>query len=167
MEAPGGPGAPPMWGPGRKMAFGAAPGPRSKVWYTLADGSLSEVFFPTLDHVALHELRFFASAPGAPPVDDADGFITQTYDRAGPGNVAVGAELGVRSGAFQLAIGFGHSRADAEEVARHVLQKGTGALKTSFARAWHATPDLPAALAKVSGDDGALAKASLAVLRCL
>jgi glucoamylase len=285
MEAPGGPGAPPMWGPGRKLAFGAAPGPRSKVWYTLADGSLSEVFFPTLDRVALHELRFFASAPGAPPVDDAsdgqhrvtwlspgvpaftvesthheyrltkefvsdpdenamiisgtftpelpdvrlfmqasahwspgtegnfgevldthppallmrqqdvwmcivgpfsrattgyyrssdihvelhdaDGFITQTYERAGPGNVAVGAELGVRSGAFQLAIGFAHSRADAEEVARHVLQKGAGALKTAFARAWHATPDLPAALAKVSGDDGVLAKASLAVLRCL
>src|SRR5258708_439400 len=71
MEAPGGPGAPPMWGPGRKMAFGAAPGPRSKLWYTLADGSLSEVFFPFLDRVALHELRFFASAGGAPPVDDA------------------------------------------------------------------------------------------------
>ncbi|TMD88736.1 MAG: hypothetical protein E6I73_11850, partial [Chloroflexi bacterium] len=71
MEAPGGPGAPPMWGPGRKMAFGAAPGPRSKLWYTLADGTLSEVFFPTLDRVALHELRFFASASGAPPVDDA------------------------------------------------------------------------------------------------
>src|SRR5437764_7508955 len=232
MEAPGGPGAPPMWGPGRKMAFGAAPGSRSKVWYALADGNLSEVFFPFLDRVALHELRFFASAGGAPPVDDsadgqhniswlapgvpafrvetthheyrltkelfsdpelnalllaatftpelpalplymqasahwqpftegnfssvidthppallmqqqdiwicivgpfsrattgyyrssdihvelhdADGFITQTYDRAGPGNVAVGAELGVRSGAFQLAIGFAHSRADAE-----------------------------------------------------
>src|SRR5713101_7548584 len=66
MEAPGGPGAPPMWGPGRKMAFGAAPGPRSKLWYTLADGTLSEVFFPTIDRVALHELRFFASR-GAPP----------------------------------------------------------------------------------------------------
>src|SRR2546422_5435413 len=71
MEAPGGPGAPPMWGPGRKMAFGAAPGPRSKLWYTLADGALSEVFFPTIDRVALHELRFFASAGGAPPVDDS------------------------------------------------------------------------------------------------
>jgi glucoamylase len=57
-----------MWGPGRKVAFGA---PAKQVWYTLADGSLSEVFFPTLDRVALHELRFFASAPGAPPVDDA------------------------------------------------------------------------------------------------
>ena len=60
-----------MWGTGRKMAFGAAPGSRSKVWYTLADGTLSEVFFPFLDHVALHELRFFVSAGGAPPVDDA------------------------------------------------------------------------------------------------
>ena len=60
-----------MWGPGRKMAFGAAPGPRSKLWYTLVDGNLSEVFFPTIDRVALHELRFFASAGGAPPVDDA------------------------------------------------------------------------------------------------
>src|SRR5256886_14391991 len=68
MDAPGGPGAPPMWGPGRKMAFGTAPGSRSKVWYTLAGGSLSEVFFPFLDHVALHELRFFVSAGrGAAP----------------------------------------------------------------------------------------------------
>src|SRR5258708_13656508 len=71
MEAPGGPGAPPMWGPGRKIAFGAAPGSKSKVWYALADGTLSEVFFPFLDRVALHELRFFVAAGGAPPVDDA------------------------------------------------------------------------------------------------
>src|SRR5919201_299733 len=236
MDAPGGPGAPPMWGPGRKMAFGTAPGPRSKLWYTLAEGSLSEVFFPFLDRVALHELRFFASAGGAPPVDDsadgqhqiawlapgvpafkvetthheyrltkefvsdpesnallvagnftpelpdlrlfmqasahwqpftdgnfasiidthppallmqqqdvwmcivgpfsraitgylhssdvlidlsdADGILTYAYDRAGPGNVTVGAEIGVRAGAFQLALGFAHTRADAEEVAR-------------------------------------------------
>src|SRR3977135_1449676 len=74
MEAPGGPGAPPMWGPGRKMAFGSAPGSKSKLWYTLADGALSDVFFPYLDRVALHELRFFASAGGATPADDsADG----------------------------------------------------------------------------------------------
>src|SRR6476620_1162037 len=71
MDAPGGPGAPPMWGPGRKMAFGAAPGSKSKLWYTIVDGALSEVFFPSIDRVALHELRFFASASGSPPVDDA------------------------------------------------------------------------------------------------
>src|ERR1700704_3565028 len=71
MEAPGGPGAPPMWGPGRKMAFGAAPGSKSKLWYTLADGTLREVFFPPLGPVGLHELSFFVSASGALPIDDA------------------------------------------------------------------------------------------------
>lgn len=274
-----------MWGPGRKMAFGAAPGSKSKLWYTLADGALSEVFFPSIDRVALHELRFFASASGAPPVDDAsdgqhrvkwfapgtpgfivesthqeyrltkeyfsdpeenalliaatftpelpdvrlylqssahwqpgsegnfgqvldthppallmrqqdvwmcivgpfsratigyfqssdlqvdlhdgDGYLTNLYDRAGPGNVAVGAELGIRAGAFQIAIGFAHTRADAEEVARHVLQKGAGNVRASFERAWRTQTDLPLALSKVSGDEGALATSSLAVLRCL
>ena len=274
-----------MWGPGRKMAFGAAPGSKSKLWYTIADGALSEVFFPSLDHVALHELRFFASAGGAPPVDDAgdgqhrvtwfspgtpgftvdsthheyrltkdifsdpeenalligarftpelpdvrlymqasahwqpgtegnfgqvldthppallmrqqdvwicivgpfsrgtigyfqssdlqvdlhdgDGKLSNTYARAGPGNVAVGAEIGIRAGAFQIAIGFAHTRADAEEVARHVLQKGAGSVRVAFERAWRGLPDLPQALSKVSGDEGMLARASLAVLRCL
>src|SRR6266705_4777157 len=285
MEAPGGPGAPPMWGPGRKMAFGAAPGPLSKLWYTLVDGNLSEVFFPTLDRPALHELRFFAAASGAPPVDDAvdahhtltwvspgvpaftadsthheyrltkeffsdpeenamlitgtftpelpdvrlfiqasahwspgsegnfaqvldthppalllrqqdiwicivgpfakatvgyyrssdleidlhdgDGSLTHTYERAGPVNVAVGAEIGIRAGSFQIAIGFAHTRADAEEVARTALQKGSGNVRHAFERAWRALPDLPPALSKVSCDEGMLAQASLAVLRCL
>jgi glucoamylase len=267
------------------MAFGTAAGSKSKLWYTLADGALSEVFFPSIDRVALHELRFFASASGAPPVDDAgdgqhsvkwfapgtpgfivesthheyrltkeyfsdpeenalligatftpelpdvrlymqasahwqpgsegnfgqvldtnppallmrqqdvwicivgpfsratigyfqssdlqvdlhdgDGGLTNFYDRAGPGNVAVGAELGIRAGAFQIAIGFAHTRADAEEVARHVLQKGAGSVRASFERAWRTQSDLPQALSKVSGDEGALASSSLAVLRCL
>lgn len=71
MRAPGGPGAAPGWGPGRKQAFGAAPGPRSRVWFTIADGNLSEVFFPSVDRPILHGLRFIAAAPGLPPFDDA------------------------------------------------------------------------------------------------
>jgi glucoamylase len=267
------------------MGFGSAPGSRSKVWFTLADGTLSEVFFPFLDRVALHELRFFVAAGGAPPVDDAadaqhsiswitpgvpafqvdsthheyrltkevfsdpeenailvaatftpelpdvrlymqasahsqpgtegnfasiidthppallirqqevwicivgpfsratagyyrssdlqidlndgDGRLTYLYDRAGPGNVAVGAEIGIRAGSFQLAIGFAHTRADAEEVARTALQKGAGNVRQAFERAWRSQPEIPLALAKVSGDEGMLARASLAVLHCL
>jgi glucoamylase len=274
-----------MWGPGRKMAFGAAPGSRSKLWYTLAEGALSEVFFPFIDRVALHELRFLTSAGGAPPIDDSgdgqhritwaspgvpaftvdsthheyrltkeffsdpeenalliaatftpelpdvrlymqasahwqpgtegnfanvldthppallirqqdvwicivgpfsratvgyyrssdlqvdlndgDGYLTTSYDRAGPGNVTVGAEIGIRAGAFQIAIGFAHSRADAEEVARQALQKGAGTIRQAFERAWRALPDMPQSLSKVSGDEGMLARASLTVLRCL
>jgi glucoamylase len=267
------------------MAFGTAPGPRSKVWYTLADGNLSEVFFPRLDHLALHELRFFVSAGGAPPVDDsadgqhaiswitpgvpafrvetthheyrltkdffsdpeqdavliagtftpelpdvrlylqasahwqpgtegnygtvidthppalllqqqdtwigivgpfskatvgyfrssdvhidlsdADGRLTYTYDNAGPGNVAVGGELGVRAGSFQLALGFAGSKADAEDVARTALEKGAGSVRHAFELAWRAQPEIPRSLRQVSGDDGNLARASLAVLQCL
>lgn len=267
------------------MAFGTAPGARSKLWYTLADGNLSEVFFPFLDRVALHELRFFVSAGGSPPVDDAadgdhavswllpgvpafrvdtthheyrltkeffsdpeenamliavdftpelpdlrlymqasahwqpgtggnfasvidthppallmhqqdtwicivgpfsratvgyfrssdlqvdlhdgDGQLTYTYDEAGPGNVAVGAEIGIRAGSFQIAIGFAHSRADAEEIARAALQKGAGSTRQAFELAWRAQPEIPRALGQVSGDEGALARASLALLHCL
>ena len=71
MLAPGGPGAPPSWGPGRKDGFGTAAGITSKVWFTLVRGNLSEVFYPALDNPALHDLRFFVAAPGVPPADDA------------------------------------------------------------------------------------------------
>src|SRR5438105_617826 len=71
MRAPGGPGAAIRWGPGRKQAFGAAPGSRSRVWFTVAQGNLSEVFFPAVDRPILHGLRFLVAAPGAPPIDDA------------------------------------------------------------------------------------------------
>ena len=274
-----------MWGPGRKVAFGTAPGHQSKVWYTLADGNLSEVFFPTIDRPCLHDLRFFVSAAGSPPVDDGreaehriawlepgipafsvasthheysltkfflsdpeenavliagefnpelpdvrlfmqasthlapgsggnfahvldthppallmqegdawicivgpfsrasagylrtsdlevdlhdgDGLLTNLYESAGPGNVAVGAELGPRSGPFQIAIGFAHSRLDAEVAARHVLAKGAGKVRKTFERAWMSLSDLPKPLTQVSGDGGQLAKASLSVLRSL
>src|SRR6266550_4168934 len=100
-------------------------------------------------------------------LSDADGYLTAMYDRAGPGNVAVGTELGVRAGTFQLAIGFAHSRADAEEVARNALQKGAGTVRQAFERAWRAQPEIPRALGKVSGDEGMLARASFALLHCL
>src|SRR5437588_8026168 len=71
MRAPGGPGAAIRWGPGRKQAFGAAPGPASRVWFTVAQGNLSEVFYPAVDRPLLQGLRFIAAAPGLPPFDDA------------------------------------------------------------------------------------------------
>ena len=285
MEAPGGPGSPPSWGPGRKQAFGSAPGISSKVWFTLANGNLSEVFYPSLDRPALHELRFLVAAPGIPPVDDAaeaehsvrwlkagvpavevhsshaeyhlskefvvdtelqalliagdfnpelpdlrlyliatphlnryglgndalitagappalitrqgdvhiavcgpfdrasagfrdssdifvdlhdnEGEMTATYTTAGPGNVAVGAQLALHAGAFQVAVGFAHSRPDAEEAAREMLRRGAANTRAELEEAWRKQYDLPARIRQVSGDDGALAAASLAVLKCL
>jgi len=285
MQAPGGPGAPPSWGPGRKQGFGTAPGVRSKVWLTVARGNLSEVFFPQLDQPALHELRFLVAAPGSPPVDDAreavhevrwvrpgvpafrvssvhaeyrlhkefccdpdlsavvvsgeyrpelpdvrlymqasahlipggpgndalvldrdppvlvmrqggswiaivgpfqnalagyvessdvlvdlhdnDGELAGAWTEAKNGNVAVGGTLGIPSGAFQLAIGFAHSRSDAEEVARQSLRRGAGRVRETFEQAWRNLPDLDPNVLKVAGDGGDLALASVAVLRSL
>jgi glucoamylase len=72
VRAPGAPGAATGWGPGRKEGFGTAPGRLSRVWFTIAKGNLSEVFYPAVDHPALLGLRFLIAAPGSPPVDDAD-----------------------------------------------------------------------------------------------
>src|SRR6202171_3864050 len=75
--------------------------------------------------------------------------------------------MGIRAGSFQLAVGSVLTRADAEEVARQALQKGANNIRQAFERAWRAQPDMPRALAMVSGDEGNLARASLSVLRCL
>jgi glucoamylase len=285
MQAPGGPGAPPRWGPGRKQAFGTSPGVSSKVWFTLANGNLSEVFYPSLDRPALHELRFLVAAPGLSPVDDAvaadhslrwskpgvpaievfsshdeyhlskeylvdtelqglliagnfnpelpdlrlflqatphlnrfgignDALVTGStppalivrqgdvhiaicgpferasagyvdssdlfvdlddnegemragYAAAGPGNVSVGAQLALHAGAFQVAVGFAHSRPDAEEAAREMLRRGAMNTRAALEEAWRKETDLPQRIIQVTGDGGALAAASFTVLRSL
>lgn len=280
MRAPGGPGAVPGWGPGRKQAFGAAPGPDSRVWFTIARGNLSEVFYPAVDRPVLHCLRFIAAAPGMPPFDDAaesthevrwlepgvpcftvesrhpeyrlttevipdpdgnalllsgvfqpelpdvrlyvqavphqvadaqvldreppalaarqgqawivlvgpfsrctvgylnssdlfvdlhdsDGDMTLEYREATRGHVALGAELSVPGGAFQLVLGFGGSLAAAEDSAHVALAHGASALREAYTRAWRAQPGPDRNLLKVAGDGGALALSTMTVLHCL
>jgi glucoamylase len=48
-EAPGAPGAASDWVTGDKDGFGTARGTGSKVWYTLHDGELSEIYYPRID----------------------------------------------------------------------------------------------------------------------
>jgi glucoamylase len=47
--APGAPGQPSDWAKGDKDGFGTARGTASKVWYTLRNGELSEVYYPRID----------------------------------------------------------------------------------------------------------------------
>lgn len=283
--APGGPGPGPTWGPGAKQGFGCSPNPDTRVWFTLARGNLSEVFYPSLDRPCLHELRFIAAGRGTAPVDDAteaehevrwidpgvpafrvtsthpeyrlikevcadpdgdavlisgdflselpdvalfvqasahlvpnspgndaqvvdrdppvlalrqgeswiavvgpfdralagyvnssdlyvdlhdnDGDLRGTWDTATAGNVAVGARLGVRQGPFQLAVGFGSSRHDAEDTARRALRRGAAHARDELKLAWRDLCEVPGNMKKVAGDGGALARASMAVLRSL
>src|SRR6187551_2379249 len=47
--APGAPGTASDWVPGDKDGFGTARGTASRVWYTLRNGELSEVYYPRID----------------------------------------------------------------------------------------------------------------------
>src|SRR6476661_8407222 len=56
--APGAPGASANWTTGNKQGLGTAIGTDSKVWYTLAGGALSEVYYPSGDTANVRSLDF-------------------------------------------------------------------------------------------------------------
>ncbi len=56
--APGGPGAPSYFDLARKDCVGTAAGTRSKVWYTVAGGVLSDVYEPTIDNTNVSTLQY-------------------------------------------------------------------------------------------------------------
>ena len=56
--APGAPGAPSYFDLARKDCLGTAAGRASKVWYTVADGVLSDVYEPTIDNTDVSTLQY-------------------------------------------------------------------------------------------------------------
>ena len=61
--APGAPGKDAHWPNAAKQGFGTANSVRSKVWFTLADGALTEVYYPTLDVPNVQTLQFVIVMP--------------------------------------------------------------------------------------------------------
>jgi glucoamylase len=56
--APGGPGATSYFDLARKDCVGTARTDASKVWFTVADGQLSDVYWPTVDATNVHSLQY-------------------------------------------------------------------------------------------------------------
>src|SRR5213083_1476294 len=56
--APGGPGALSHFDLARKDCLGTARNTTSKVWYTVANGVLSDVYYPTVDNTNLETLQY-------------------------------------------------------------------------------------------------------------
>lgn len=57
----GAPGMEPRWTRGAKDAVGTAYSTSSKVWYTLAGGCLTEIFYPTIDSPQVRDVQFLVS----------------------------------------------------------------------------------------------------------
>jgi glucoamylase len=61
--APGAPGQDAHWTSAAKQGFGTANSTASKVWFTLADGVLTEVYYPTLDMPNVQTLQLIIVTP--------------------------------------------------------------------------------------------------------
>jgi len=61
QSAPGAPGSMPTWTSGAKEAVGTAVTTESKVWFTLENGVMTEVYYPRLDTADVRTLEFAVS----------------------------------------------------------------------------------------------------------
>jgi glucoamylase len=59
--APGAPGEPANWTPADKEGYGTAAGASSRVWHTLGDGELTEVYYPDLGTPSVRDLQLVVS----------------------------------------------------------------------------------------------------------
>ena len=59
--APGAPGSESYFDLARKDCVGTARNTSSKVWFTVADGALSDVYWPTIDATNVHTLQYLVS----------------------------------------------------------------------------------------------------------
>ena len=70
----GAPGVPAWWAPGDKQAVGTALSDKSPVWFTLAEGVVTEVYYPRVDIANTRDLQFLLVG------DDADSFFEERRD---------------------------------------------------------------------------------------
>jgi len=81
--APGAPGAAATWRSGDKDGVGTAVGRDSKVWYTLADGTLSETYYPAADTPNVRDLQL-AVSDGTSSQRETDDSVVRTSELADP-----------------------------------------------------------------------------------
>jgi glucoamylase len=100
-EAPGAPGKASNWVPGDKDGFGTARSTVSKVWYTLRNGELSEIYYPRIDTPSTRDTQLIVS-DGSTFTDlertatthrvrllDAKSLVYQQIDRAKSGKYVI------------------------------------------------------------------------------
>ena len=83
VPAPDGPGALSHFDLARKDCVGTANSPTSKVWFTVANGVLSDVYSPTVDNTNVETMQFLVT-DGATFTDLQTRDMTYTVRSAGP-----------------------------------------------------------------------------------
>jgi glucoamylase len=99
--APGAPGALSHFDLARKDCLGTARNTRSKVWYTVANGVLSDVYSPTIDTTNVETLQYVVT-DGRTFTDLQSRDMTYTVEATDPGGMACRVTSTARSGAYRL-----------------------------------------------------------------
>src|SRR4051794_11689001 len=60
-SAPGSPGGAGRWTPGAKVGVGTALSESSSVWFTLSNGVLTEVYYPSIDTASTRDLQLLVA----------------------------------------------------------------------------------------------------------
>lgn len=100
-SAPGAPGQASTWNEGDKDGFGTAVGTSSKVWYTLADGELTDVYFPRIDTPSIRDSQFVVT-DGATFTDREDRDSTHRVTLVSPDSLSYRITNTARSGAWRI-----------------------------------------------------------------
>jgi glucan 1,4-alpha-glucosidase len=89
QDAAGGPGAMSYYDEARKDCVGTAAGSASKVWYTVAGGTLSDTYAPTIDNTDVKSLDPIVTGPGFTALQPRD----MTYTVSSPGGTGMACEV--------------------------------------------------------------------------
>jgi glucan 1,4-alpha-glucosidase len=100
-EAPGAPGASANWTTGNKQGLGTSVGRDSKVWYTLADGALSEVYYPTGNTANVRSMEF-AVTDGTSFVDRESEDTTHIVQLTDPRSLTYTQVNTAKSGRYRI-----------------------------------------------------------------
>jgi glucan 1,4-alpha-glucosidase len=100
-SAPGGPGALSHFDLARKDCLGTARNTTSKVWYTVANGVLSDVYFPTVDNTNVETLQYVVT-DGATFTDLQTRDMTYTVRALDPGGMECRVTTTAKSGRYRI-----------------------------------------------------------------
>ena len=100
-SAPGAPGQASDWNPGDKKGFGTSVGTASKVWYTLADGELTDVYYPRIDTPSIRDSQFVVT-DGATFTDREDRDSVHQVTLLSPNSLTYRITNTAKSGAWRI-----------------------------------------------------------------
>src|SRR5216684_982409 len=102
-SATGGPGIEPRWTHSAKDVVGTAYSASSRVWFTVSNGVMSEVYFPTLDRPQIRDMQYLVT-DGETFFHDTHRSLESTIEYLGEHGLGVRITNAEPSGRYRIVI---------------------------------------------------------------